>query len=219
MDHDAHNASTNRRLGALERFLDLEAPGWRTGEHRSRRGLSDAPAADAPLAHPDMHVDEDQTKADRIALGLDKSAHSAKGDDTGKSTIEDERRDQVLRDLEPYRGIDGVAQWDGTERTDQLEGILATARAREAGGGMGASRTMDVSGQVSVSEHRPETPRPNTMPPAQEVAVGAANASPETQQALETQNDPARAERAAEQREAKIAGEAAGGIDPASVKH
>lgn len=150
MDHDANAVSTERRLGALERFLDTEAPGWRTGEHRSRR-YEDSPLA--AIAHPDMHVDEDQTLRDRRALGLDRSAErpqpeqqpeqqpqpeqqadlqSGTGMSAALSQEETAYRTALLAQLEPFKGMDGVAPWDGTERTDQLESILANARARKA---------------------------------------------------------------------------------------
>jgi hypothetical protein len=251
MDHDA-NAT---RLAKIERFLDAQAPGWQD-EARWLR-----PGRDSGLIKEPLHIDEEQTANDRRALGLPVDGEvivraPTTVQPTKSSQEQDEaRRTAVLAQLQPYRGMDGVPEWDDELSTDQLEGILTTARARRdanqsggSGAGLGERERGSVAAQGTemtlarpgiddssaqnlkdgkpkvppvdggplpegLADNRPgalETPRPNAMPPSQEVALGAANASPETQAALETQQDPARATRAEEQREQKLAGEQAG---------
>lgn len=147
MDVDANAISTERRLTALERFLDIEAPGWRDMTHRSRRYVDSSLAA---RAHPDMHVDDEQTARDRAALGFDRTEDagdnigdeslpstgaSAGNDDqsgAGQQQKSDPVREQVLRDLEPFRGVEGYAQWDGTEPTNILQAMLTISLERKA---------------------------------------------------------------------------------------
>lgn len=132
MDHDA----VESRLAKVERFLDAQAPGWQDQARWLR------PNNAAPVHEP-LLVDEDQTRNDREALGLPvdggeplrapgevfrpgPAGADAKPEDDAAA-----RRTAVLTQLEAYRGMDGVAPWDGTETIEQLEVTLTNARERK----------------------------------------------------------------------------------------
>lgn len=149
MDHDTHE----RRLARVEKFLDANARGWREEEQWGRMrgnagGDRDEPGWKSPAAGQ-MHVDEDQTLRDRRALGLEPSGDQPQQQPdpsqqagarapaqavitAAPASLDADRRAALLVELDPFKGMDGVSPWDGTETIEQLEGILADARARKA---------------------------------------------------------------------------------------
>lgn len=193
-----------KRVARLERFWDKHAPGWR----QFADGVSDRPQREEnPLV-----VDEEQTKRDRIAIGLDEDPENPRSrrvtaeevdgadmgdDDFGDGDDDTARRNALMAELAAFKDDERMPKNLDELDTDKLEHLLAEAKETHRA----------ENGYIDpVAGAGPGDPNaPNTKPPAEAVAVGAANASPETQAALETQNDPARAARAAEQRAARPA--------------
>jgi hypothetical protein len=211
MDHD----SVDRRLQKVERFLDSQASGWRDESRwgQQRRRVGDASSAtiggDDEGRAPDgtkMDVNEEQTKKDREALGITEEATLRNGHiqrpmqaqrsqnpgvDDGKDAelrenfragrgavsdeqIQQEERADLLGRLETYRGREDFPEMTGHESNDELRAMLAKVE-----------------------------PSPGTGNAANEVALEAARANPATEQALQTSQDPQRAERARQQAQAK----------------
>lgn len=201
MDHDTFEPRIRKleeTLGKVTALLDSEAPGWRDGSrggHRHR--VLDDPQArqDRPQAHPDMIVDEEQTKRDRRALGFDKTDDDASGPkDAGNS--ESAERQELLTKLKPFRGTEGAAELTGKESNEELRALLA-AHGRETGRGRADAPTRVLPGESGIT-------------PANAVALEAARASPATEQALQTAQDPERQERAEAQRDLKEARDESG---------
>jgi hypothetical protein len=69
MDHDA----VDKRLRKVERLLDAIQPDWRDERNwpKGRRDDREAASINEEAAESDLVVDEEQTRADRIALGYD----------------------------------------------------------------------------------------------------------------------------------------------------
>lgn len=208
MDHDA----LDQRVRNIESFLDANARGWRD-ESQWRSG---ARRSGTDTKTSDLEVDEEKTKRDREALGftdqtvirdgrpytpgaptIGRSANpgvddgrdaeirenfrSGKGPVSNETAEQNERAD-LLAQLEPYRGQDGVPELTGEENNDELRSLLD------------------------------RLPKPGNA--ANEVALEAARASPATEQALQTSQDPVRQARAEAQQDQKRAVDR-GGVRPA----
>jgi hypothetical protein len=79
MDHDA----LDQDVKAIKRFLDVAAPGWRDPEKLNEHRRRNWDIGDTQGGHPDMVIDHEQTRRDRIALGLEQPDDQAK--DLGES--------------------------------------------------------------------------------------------------------------------------------------
>jgi hypothetical protein len=198
MDHDTHEP----RISKLERFLDMAAPGWRDEKNwnQMKRGGAGLDAAPGELVR-----DDEQTKRDREALGLTddvvvrggrrflggtnpgvddgkdaelrENARAGKGAVSNETAQKQERQDMLQR-LEAYRDRDGYQQISGDETDDQLRAALEANDRR--------------------AKAHDETP-------AGAVALEGARANPAAEQALQTKQNPAREQRAEEQRDQKAA--------------
>lgn len=190
MDHDTHEP----RIRAIESFLDEHARGWRGGPG----GIRDARerGAEFMARSEPMVVDHEQTKRDRKALGLHVPEDEPQPKDVGGrlSGTASTLHDRLLARVSPFIGTDGFPELTGEETDDQLLALAENAERRAAAGG-GSHRT-----------------------PAQAVALEGANANPAAEQALQTEQDPARQERAEAQQQQKAAGESAGGIAAESMR-
>lgn len=136
----------DERLDLIEKFLSRVQPDWKDvarGKEPARRAPGGTEFV-APIgeAHPDMIVDEKQTRKDRIALGFDLPDGL---DDDGKP-IDDgtpktngpaapeavvAERDALWGKLERFRGKDGYNVPEADASTDQLRAALAVAEERE----------------------------------------------------------------------------------------
>lgn len=194
MDHDAVDA----RLQRVERFLDANAPGWRDeSKWRKMRGDDGGDRTDSgwmpERREGELEIDHDKTKADRIALGLDRPEEPKTGKEAGE---EIEKRNGLLASLEAYRGKPGFMPPDEDASIADLEAAPELARDSNKGGGV--------------------TRKPGNATAGSEPAVALTGEAAE--KLAETANDPAKAERAETQRAQKEAGEAAGGIKPEAVR-
>jgi hypothetical protein len=130
-----------QRVDLIERFLSRMQPDWREIARGAEiyRTFSDRhPEVTTPGApHPDMVVDDEQTRRDRIALGfeLPDGSDSAVDDGTPKLTqTEADERADLMAKLDRYRGVDGYSVPEADASTDQLRAALAVAEQREAAG-------------------------------------------------------------------------------------
>lgn len=141
----------DERIDLIEKFLSRAQPDWRDiarGKEPTRRALGGNEfVAALGEPHPDMVVDENQTRKDRIALGFD----PPDGRDDDGNLIDDEapestdreepgraapeavvaERDALWAKLERFRGKDGFNVPASDATTDQLRAALTVAEERE----------------------------------------------------------------------------------------
>lgn len=155
------------RVTRIEKALDAAMPGWKSEDtwpaglrERSRRDGPDLPASfagSAPAETKELHVDEEQTKRDRQALGFDQAPADEEHDPKPQKTDEELRKEEEAL-------VEARRRDDETRRQQEIEKARADAAASEKGPIRAADQYADPPGGA-MKQPEGDAPAPLAAPP------------------------------------------------------